>query len=263
MGIQSRRHFLSLMATTYLALAAGCGDENKPQESEDEDKAQESRPVPILLPAYFYDANLWQRALTPRTPAHKIITNVNDGPGEENLDHFQALFDQARSFGHQLIGYVATGYGKVSLERIIRQSLAWKQLYGIEHIFLDEVSDQASMTNHYKAIVQAIRHATPESTVILNPGTPPDESYFFIDPKIEIVVFESTWADFQKVSFPNWMNSWWTHAHVMVYNAPVDALASIYTFVSQRHASGFFISDAGDAIYHEALPSYWEQELAL
>lgn len=252
--MQGRRRFLSLTATGCLSLVAGCGGGSK---------VQEPKPVPILLPAYFYDASIWQQALKPRAPSHKIIANVNSGPGTEPIEHFQTLFNQARALGHQLMGYVATGYGTVPPETVVSQSLAWKQLYGIEHIFLDEVSNLGALTHYYGAVVQAIRASSPQASVVLNPGLVPDESYFLIDPKVEIVVFESTWADFQKISFPGWMSAWWPRSHLMVYDAPIDALAPVYAFASQRHASGFFMTDSREAIYHEQLPSYWEQELAL
>lgn len=254
-----RRSFLKLGLGGTLLLLDGCGGG---------DSAPAPAPAPpspprILLPAYFYDAAEWERALRPRSPGHWIIANVNSGPGTSTDAHFVPLFAKARQRGHVLLGYVATGYGRMPQQTVIDQAKTWKDLYGIEHLFLDEVRADGAGLPYYRSLVTALRQQHPGATILLNPGTVPLEDYFRLDADVDILIFENRWSVFSKTNFPAWLEAWWTRSHLIVHGAPVDALPTIYRFARDRQMRGFFISDARDAIYHEGLPSYWEMELAL
>lgn len=278
--LHSRRQFFQLASLCGLSWVAGCGGGDGPSEADGTGNPADTTnagsdagagtppvvesptPVSILLPAYFYDANLWQSAITRRTPAHKIIANVSNGPGKAPDGHFHQVFAQALASGHSLIGYVATGYGKIPVQTVIGQVLAWRNFYGVQHFFLDEASIKLSDIGYYRQIVEGILAASPQAQIILNPGAIPDPAYFALSPQVEIVVFESTWTNFQKLSFPSWMAAWRKRSHIIVFDAPQEALAAIYSFVSRNQGSGFFVTDAREAYYNK-LPGYWELELAM
>lgn len=243
-----RRHFLLTMFTGLTGSLLGCGG---------------SGSRPILLPAYFYDQSLWNAALKPRIPGHEIIVNVDSGPGLEADTYFQRLFDQARTQAHKLMGYIATGYGAVSPESILTQAKTWMRFYDIRDVFLDEVSDGVDKLEFYRTLVTRLIDGYPSRSILLNPGTVPDEGYYRLSETVRILAFEDTWEQYQQTVFPAWLNAYWPRTSIMVYEAPIDALQPVYDFALQKMTAGFFVTDARGAIYHEQLPSYWEQELDL
>jgi len=256
---RQRRTFLLAALGGSVASLLGCGGSGSDHDAKD---TPPTKPR-ILLPAYFYDAALWNAAITARPPGHWVIANVDNGPGTLADPHFTHLFKQTVQNGHTLFGYIATGHGQINQQAVLDQAAAWKGLYGIEHIFLDEVGNNESSLAYYRALIQSLRATYPSMRIVLNPGTIPLEAYFQIDPLVDIVVFEDRWSRFQAQTFPSWLDRWWPNTHLIVYDAPIDALKTMYDFVQGKGARGFFVTDSPDAIYHEQLPSYWSLEINL
>ncbi len=251
-----RRTFLSTLGGLAFASLTGCGGGS----------TSPSTPVyktPLLIPAYFYNAALWQQFLPAHTPAHTIIANVASGPGVLFDSYWVGIFAQARASGQRLLGYVATTFGTKPVATVLLEIAAWKTLYGITDIFFDEVNATANSLSYYTGLVQDIRAAKPTARVVLNCGTLPVVDYFLIDALTEVVVFENTWAAFQMQSFPIWLNLYWERAHIIVNSAPLAALANVNNFANAHHAAGYFVTDMSTGSYQLTLPSYWSNEIQL
>lgn len=251
-----RRAFLGTLGGLALASLTGCGGGS----------ANPSAPVyktPLLIPAYFYSAALWQQFLPVHTPAHTIIANVASGPGVLPDPYWVGIFAQARASGHQLLGYVATTFGAKPAATVLLEIAAWKTLYGITDIFFDEVGATAATLSYYAGLVRGIRAAKPTARVVLNCGTLPVVDYFLMDTLTEVVVFENTWTVFQTQTFPVWLNLYWSRAHLIVNTAPLAALASVNNLANAHHAAGYFVTDVNTGSYHLNLPSYWANEMQL
>ncbi|TSE19897.1 Spherulation-specific family 4 [Tepidimonas alkaliphilus] len=217
----------------------------------------------LLVPAYFRDAALWAAVSAPRDPAHWIIANAASGPGSRRDETLASSIALARQGGHEVLGYVATDYTRVPLAAVLDAAARWDQLYGVRHLFVDEVAAQPSGLAYYADLIAGWRRLQPGGLIVLNPGTTPDAGYFRLDPAVEIVVFEDRWTAFSAYRFPDALRPWRARSHLIVYSAPPEALRPVYDFVRQQGLHGFFVTDASSAEYHLRLPSYWAQQAAL
>ncbi|TCS94366.1 Spherulation-specific family 4 [Tepidimonas aquatica] len=253
----TRRHVLATGLGLAASSLAGCGG-----GGDDADASAIARPR-LLVPAYFRETALWAAVSTPRDPAHWIIANAASGPGSRRDEVLAGFIAQARQGGHQVLGYVATNYTRVPLATVLDAAARWDQLYGVGHLFVDEVAAQASGLAYYADLIAGWRRLQPGGLIVLNSGTTPDPGYFRLDPALEIVVFEDRWTAFAAYRFPDTLRPWRARSHLIVYSAPQEALLSVYDFVRRQGLHGFFVTDTSSAEYHLRLPSYWAQQVAL
>lgn len=249
-----------LLAAGLTALAGGltaCGG------GGDGEGALEIVRPRLLVPAYFREAALWAAVSTPRDPANWIIANASSGPGSRRDEVLAGFIAQARQGGHEVLGYVATDYTRVPLAAVLDAAARWDQLYGVRHLFVDEVAAQAGGLGYYADLIAGWRRLQPRGLIVLNPGTTPDPGYFLLDATVEIVVFEGRWTAFAAYRFPNALRPWRARSHLIVYSAPQEALDAVYGFVRQQGLHGFFVTDVSADEYHLRLPSYWAQQVAL
>ena len=255
--LQQRRIFLTTLAGLALASLTGCGGGGGAAPGTS------NRRTPLLIPAYFIDPLLWAKILPAHNPAHCIIANVSSGPGLALDPIWPPRFQQAKLNGHQLVGYVDTTFAVKTVAAAQAEIALWASLYGIQDIFLDQVSGTAVDLAYYTSLVSGIRAINPSARIILNVGAIPDPRYFQFDTLTEVVLFENTWLIYQTVTFPAWLNSYWGRVHLIVHTAPVAALVNVNSFAGAHTAAGYFVTDQTTASYTLNLPSYWSNELAL
>jgi len=252
-----RRTFLTTLTGLACAVLTGCGGGGGASPNTNKQR------TPLLIPAYFFDPLLWAQILPAHNPGHCIIANVASGPGSILDRNWLGNFNQAKLNGHQLVGYVDTTFAVKTAPTVQAEIALWNSLYGIQDIFLDQVSGSVADLAYYTALVSGIRATNPTARIILNVGTRPDPGYFQFDRLTEVVVFEDTWTRYQTVTFPAWMNSYWPRAHLIVHTAPPAALSNINAFAGAHTAAGYFVTDQPTTGYTLNLPAYWVNELAL
>lgn len=144
----------------------------------------------LLVPLYIYPtrdgklAREWQQMKEAREAGVPVvaIANPGSGPGTDGDRSsyemgMQALCDS----GVEVIGYVASGYGKRDEEQVKQDIERYKEWYGrwLSGIFVDEtahVADDISegdrlMCARYKGYLQhAQKHIGESSTVVMNTG---------------------------------------------------------------------------------------------
>lgn len=130
---------------------------------------------PTLVPAYAGPQEV--RALARRdTPPALLIINPDSGVGAHRQTDYADAVRRARQAGSQVIGYVATAYGRRDAAAVAAEAERYRRWYGVDGVFLDETSHHQSDLPHYRALSDRLRSwAHP---LVLNPGVVPARGYF-------------------------------------------------------------------------------------
>lgn len=237
-----------------LARAASCG-------------APAPAPTPIcpqlVVPAYFYASNKAWADLAKVTQPTVIIANVSNGAGKVVDAQFVSAINAARTAGHRVKGYVYTQYGGRSATQVLADMDAWSHLYGVNDYFVDEASALAKDLPYYRNLLQTAVATNAARRFMLNPGAPPDRSYFDLVAGVEILVYETLWSTYTAnpaFALPAWLDTVASQTWIMALNASAAEMQAAAALARQRGFAGFFATDVS---FVAGLPSYWAQESAL
>jgi hypothetical protein len=194
-----------------------------------------------LIPAYVPPRELLELLHRPELP-QLLVVNPANGPGERAQDAYRDAVRSAQRERVRVLGYVATGYGAravADVERDVDRYAAW---YGVDGIFLDEVSPSEDRLAHYRALAE---HARGDAArlVVLNPGTVPAPGYFGLADVV--VTFEGPYAAYAPAlgRMPRWLAKVDPErvAH-LVYDAGTD---EALTAVRGARAAGYVYATPG------------------
>ena len=118
----------------------------------------------VGIPAYFYPsdgAGLWGSAVAAEPGIGMMIANVDKGPGTPVDTDYTTAITNAQGMGVSVFGYVYTSYAGRSLARVESDISAWRTLYGVTNIFLDEASTSSSSLSYYQALSNYVHQAFP------------------------------------------------------------------------------------------------------
>jgi hypothetical protein len=226
----------------------------------------------VLVPSYFSPSSsspAWNTLLTPLPQSAKVARNVilnpNSGPGKNARADFRKIASKAKKAGIKVYGYVSTRYGKVDarvVQEEVREYIEW---YGVDGIFVDEVSAEASeVARYYQPLATYITSKIERGGVILNAGTYPDPKYAEIKvPKqstLQIVVFENSYASFMAGSYavPGWVRRYPASKFIhIVYNVPAKDVTKVLQLTAKRGAGTVYVTDQIMPNPYGVLPSYW------
>lgn len=221
----------------------------------------------LLVPAYFYPADegatYWQ-ALTTAAPEVGItaILNPDNGPGAALDSDYASAVGALQAAGGRVIGYVYTGYGARS-ESVVRADIdTFYALYGVDGIFLDEVSNLDGDLAYYQSLHAYIKGGFDRNFIVANPGTQTPEAW--LATADVLVTFESPAPE-----YAGYVADPWTAAHEatrfahLVYDvADADAMrAVIDTALAHNVGHVYVTDDRGDNPW-DTLPTYWSAEAA-
>jgi hypothetical protein len=99
-------------------------------------------------------------------------------PPSANLSAFQQGIAQLHLAGVTVLGYVHTSYGQRDPALVQQDVQTYAQCYGVDGVFFDEVSNQASLASYYATAAAVVRQdiapASGKSALVaINPGTYP------------------------------------------------------------------------------------------
>lgn len=232
----------------------------------------------IAVPAYFYPSqptSQWNTAVAdaplPTTTARIMILNPGNGPGKSlNQDYLKAVQTVHAAGSNFLVyGYVYTKYGKRALRSVesdIDKYYAW---YGVDGIFVDETASAAALSgSYYQPLTNYITAKKSGSSVMLNPGVYPDQSYLNISfpstSTLIVNVFEDAYPNYINAIVPSWAFSYpasrFSH---LVYSATAAQMPNAVTLSTQRNVGWVFVTDLGLPNPWQALPSYWSNFAAM
>jgi len=104
----------------------------------------------VLLPLYIYPP--WDSVLVENNPQNLIaIMNPNSGPGDSYDSEYANAVANLQIAGSNVIGYIATNYASNSnISNLLQQVSNYNAWYGVNGIFYDEMSTQASNVSFYQ-----------------------------------------------------------------------------------------------------------------
>lgn len=132
----------------------------------------------LIVPMYGWDAG-WSDIIHAKkeNPGTKIIAIINpaSGVGSGRDSHWANVVNDLQDAGIRVVGYIATSYAGKSIDSIENDVDNYYDWYGVNGIFLDEVS--TGDASYYETLRHYAEKPTGTQDVILNPGAPVPSSY--------------------------------------------------------------------------------------
>lgn len=230
----------------------------------------------IAVPAYIYPSYLgsgWNVAVSDSPWNSKVnrimVMNPDSGPGTAANSDYQNIVATVHKAGGLVYGYVYTNYGAVALASAEAQVAEYQSWYGVDGIFVDATSADASLVpTYYQPLATYITSQIPGSKVMLNVGGYPDPSYAAItvpaSSSLSINVFENDYATYASAGgIPAWATNYPASMFVnIVYATSASELANALQLSVQRNVGTVFITDGTLPNPYGALPSYWSSLVA-
>ena len=190
----------------------------------------------MLVPAYFYPGPGWTTAIGSNPPPSLMILDITKtGAGSSLNRTYQATVKRAQAAGITIMGYAATGYAKRSPAAVEADIRHYKSWYDVTDIFLDQAASGAADVVYYQRLSGYAHHLNPGSTVMLNPGTFPDQQYMSTGDII--MVYENTYRNFVDLHVPRWAASYPADRFAYaIYAASSTQLAAAIRLAQHRNA---------------------------
>jgi len=211
----------------------------------------------------------WEQVYDAAPIVKLLVANPDSGPGAKSqVPAYTAAIASAIKAGETIVGYVDTGFTKLSLAEVEGNVDTWYSWYpAIEGIFFDEVtSDPADGMGYYKTLYEYV-HMHTGAVVVLNPGTIPDSSY--MDASDILVMFEGPYASYADGGYPDANPSWvasydpFRFWHLVYGAATIGDMQNAVTLARSRSAGYVFVTDEdASGAYQEIVGGgYWTAEL--
>src|SRR5262245_375390 len=217
---------------------------------------RDDRGLRAVVPAYFHpaaDPTGWARLARDAARVRLVVVNVADGPGARPTRSYMELMARLHQSTVDVAGYVDTGYGRRRLAHILAEVARYRDWYGIDAVFLDQVSSTEAQLCHYSALSARAR-AAGVRVMAFNHGTHPVEGY--ADQAELLGTFEGPWRAYADASVPDWVKGRPAEQFFhLVYSAPSALHAQVWELVASRGAGGGFVTDHGGANPWDYLPA--------
>jgi hypothetical protein len=233
----------------------------------------------VLVPAYFYPSfdpalSQWDEMTAAAAAGGRItaIINPNNGPGAAiNSDYTRAVND-FRAAGGKVLGYVYTCYGNNncnpavgatrSAAEVLADAQKYRSWYGVDGIFLDEMSNSTAQLPFYQTVANGLRAAQPTGTIVGNPGTATPVDYLAVADTI--VTFENGTGTYAGAATQPWMSTAAPSRQAnLLYNVGSEAaMRDLVSQAAQRNVGYLYITNDVLPNPWDQLPSYWLAEVA-
>ncbi|WP_268541210.1 spherulation-specific family 4 protein [Candidatus Nitrosotenuis cloacae] len=116
-----------------------------------------------MIPLYTYPGQTWEQVITEKNSHPEVpiivIVNPQNGSGNAQDSNYVAGIRDLQSAGIMVLGYVHTNYANRDLALTMNDTRKYRDWYGVDGIFFDEMSNVAgdeeyysSLNNHAKSI---------------------------------------------------------------------------------------------------------------
>lgn len=221
-----------------------------------------------LVPAYFYPEGnglkYWDGLLAAAgSVSVTAIANPNDGPGEAPDPNYTNVIARAAVARVQIIGYVATDYGRKDPVAVREEVNRWVDFYpAVGGFFFDEQSSGDAEVSLYADYFSYARGKLKDTLIVGNPGVPPSERYLS-EARADIeCIFESD-KGFDKFAPPAWVKNY-TPARLCALLLGVSGTDTMKKRVRRAAEQGIgnvYVTDDKLPNPWDRLPKYWEKEV--
>lgn len=152
----------------------------------------------LAVPAYFHpirEAADWAR-LCAADRLGLVVVNPDSGVGPTPDIAYHPVCAALRTrFGVAVAGYIDTAYAARPLREVLDEVTAYRRFYGIDAVFVDQVTSGVATLGYYVRLAQSLRiHCA--GPIVLNPGVSPDPGYRAIADVV--VTFEGPWSVYRR-----------------------------------------------------------------
>ena len=191
------------------------------------------------------DPGAWQRLVAGGGLEFAVI-NVQDGPGGSRDEAYATSL--ADGCATPLVGYVDVAYGTRSLGTILAEAAAWRSLYQVTAVMLDQVPSVPRQGAWSLDVVDELRMAGV-SCVMLNPGTVPHPD--LVRNADVTCVFEGSSAAYLRAHFPRWLTRDDNRAVWHLVHSCPPGWQNLVCGLAGRRGAGYVWATAG------TLPNPW------
>lgn len=216
----------------------------------------------IIFPLFGTVGRLWDdmlayRHMHPSLPWIGVV-NPHNGPGtgwEEAYDRYVTVMQECHI---SVLGYVSTFWGAVPLNTVKDNIDKYKQFYGIDGIFLDEMSNKAENVQYYKDIT-AYAKSVGVKYVVGNTGTDAAPEYVGV---VDNIVISEGYGAPTLSRLGGWHVGYGKEnfSYIAYSQSTVDRQ---YVATSASFASYLFITDDHFPNPYDRMPSHFDELLAL
>jgi hypothetical protein len=167
----------------------------------------------------------WAAIVAAAPRLYAVVLNPASGPGEAPDPAFAEVAAQLRAVGGtpsggvRLLGYTDTDYGHRPYADVVEDLTNYRDWYGTDGAFLDQVATGQAEFRHYQRIATAA-WGTGCGTLVLNHGTTPHPSYARIADVL--VTFEGPWTTYRGLPPQSWRGTTGIRFGHLVYGVPSD-----------------------------------------
>ncbi|MEW1831414.1 spherulation-specific family 4 protein [Streptomyces sp. NPDC088196] len=161
----------------------------------------------------------WAAIVAAAPRLYAVVLNPASGPGEAPDPAFAEVAAQLRAADVRLLGYTDTDYGHRPYADVVEDLTNYRDWYGTDGAFLDQVATGQGEFRHYQRIATAA-WGTGCGTLVLNHGTTPHPSYARIADVL--VTFEGPWTTYRGLPPQSWRGTTGIRFGHLVYGVPSD-----------------------------------------
>ena len=161
----------------------------------------------------------WAAIVAAAPRLYAVVLNPASGPGEAPDPAFAEVAAQLRAADVRLLGYTDTDYGHRPYADVVEDLTNYRDWYGTDGAFLDQVATGQAEFRHYQRIATAA-WGTGCGTLVLNHGTTPHPSYARIADVL--VTFEGPWTTYRGLPPQSWRGTTGIRFGHLVYGVPSD-----------------------------------------
>ncbi|SRR5579885_315277 len=212
-------------------------------------------PTGVMVPLYTYPGQTWDTVIqaknaNPAVPVVAII-NPSNGPGSYDPNYASGI-TSLKQAGIIVLGYVFTGYGSRDAGSIESDINSYKNWYGVNGIFFDEMSNVAGQEGYYKNLSEYAKSQGLAMTVG-NPGA--DTAASYIGTMDNIIIYEN-WGLPTSTYLAGWHTSY-SKDNFAIIPYGVSSLDSSYVAAAAAYVKYIYITDDSLPNPWDSVPSYF------
>ncbi|HKU33410.1 MAG TPA: spherulation-specific family 4 protein [Candidatus Nitrosotalea sp.] len=212
----------------------------------------------LIIPLYDNSSSAWDELIMEkhRHPTMPVITiiNPNNGPGQTIDSNYVQGVENLQSGGIVVLGYVDTGYGSRNATLVESEIDSYKNWYGINGIFFDEMANVPGMEHYYANLTTYVK--THDMTMTVgNPGVDTLPSY--VGTVDNIVLYDN--ANLPPLQlFEGWHENFKKN-NFSFLSYGVDSIDRDHIKSLAKHVGYLYVTDQKGANPWTVLPEYFNK----